>query len=311
MENLFISFFVQHYFSVFMSLPYFAALALFGVLLVLRRAALFGMALSQAAQVSFILGVGWHFAGHEDTFSFINRTENIVQDLYHLDLYVFPLTFLLLVPFLILARKPLRSLESGLILTLILFINLLPIANRFVGGTERTLLSVYFSDILYTPPDVFGHYLPYVIFTVLCLLFFQRVFVIAGYDPVQAKLNGIKPTQANLIFYFLAGMAIAAAVRVVGIYLTMTALVAPAMGALLLGNSLWSVFLLSSLLAIMSAIVGFSFAFMLPDYPSEPLIVVAFAFLTAILWLARKFWRQFHLRISIDKPRQKKAASTS
>ncbi|MCS6984099.1 MAG: metal ABC transporter permease [Leptospiraceae bacterium] len=275
--------------SVLLSLPYFLFLAYLGIFLVLRRSTLFAMVLTQAAQLSFILGVGWHFAGHTDAFEFINKHRyDLSEELQHLDLYVFPLTFLFLLPFLYLASKVSKIRESALMLTFLFFTGILPIANRFVGGSEKTLMSLYFSDLLYTSPNLFWHYLPHIFIITLLLILTYPSHFLAALDPIEAQLLGLKPELANIVFYLLVGLGISISVRVLGTYLTMAALLFAPLSALHFATSMRNLVILTLLITFCFLIAGFSLSFLLPAYPTEAVLIVSFALLSAMAHLVAR-----------------------
>lgn len=295
-ENLteFWLYFKVHGVTILLSLPYFLFLSFLGVFLVLRRSTLYGLVLSQAAQVSFILGVGWHFKSHGDAFQLIQQTGfHIDENLLHLDLYVFPLTLIFLLPFVYFSSKLSKIRESSLLLALLFFANLLPIANRWVGGSEKTLLSLYFSELLYTSSKIFLHYLPHLLLVFVLFLFSYKGQFLAGFDFTQAELLGIKANWANGFFYFLVGMGISISLRVLGIYLTMAALIAPAVAALAWANSLNSLYRFTFIFLLLSIILGFTVAFFFPAYPTEAILVVSFVILSSLAYLTKRWLNYF------------------
>lgn len=267
------------------SLFYFAFVAVIGLLLVLRRASLFGLVLSQAAQFSFFLGAALHWGSHDDVYSLVNKqtTADFAHSLAHLDLFIFPVTFLVLTPLILLVTNGLRNVESLLAAVLVFFTGLIPLSNALTGGSDALLLKAYFTEILYTPPEHFSHYLLYVAAILLFLLVYFRRFVLAGFDPIQAQLNEIAPRLTNILFYYLAGLALAIAVRILGVYVTMAAMLVPGLLALRIFRGLNSVVLATVLFSLAFTLTGFLTSFIFDQLPAEPVLIASFCIFALIV----------------------------
>jgi ABC-type Mn2+/Zn2+ transport system permease subunit len=272
-------YFLQYQGVISLSLLYFAATAYVGLLLILRRASLFGMVLSQVAQVSFLLGLATAaaFRGHEHVFAMINRSATPAGSDWHfleIDAFVSPITLLLLIPFVYAAVKGIRNKETLLVLGLLFFLAAYPLINKMSGGGDAVLAKAYFTEILYTPPAMFVHYLPVVVFLVGALIALHRRMLLSGFDPVQARLMGLNPILYDTIFYFVAGLVLSVAVRILGAYVSMAALIVPAFLALHTQRLMVSVVVATLAYAVALPVTGFVVAFGFDGWSTEPIVTV-------------------------------------
>ncbi|MFW7379314.1 MAG: metal ABC transporter permease [Oligoflexus sp.] len=268
----------QYSSQILYSLFYFAFVAVIGLFLVLRRSSFFGLVLSQAAQFSFFLGAALHWGSHEDAYSLVNKqtTSDFAHSLSHLDIFTFPVTFLVMTPLILAVTKGIRNSESILAAALVFFAGLIPLMNAWLGGSDAILVKAYFTEILYTPVEHFSHYLLYTLAVLLVLLVFFRRFFLAGFDPTQAFLHGIYPRLTNILFFYTAGVALAIAVRILGVYVTMAAMLVPGLLALQLFKGLNSVVFSTVLFAIAFTLTGFTVSFLFDHLPAEPLLITSF-----------------------------------
>jgi len=291
-----ISYYSSEYFlQISYSLFYFAFVAVIGLLLILRRASLFGLVLSQSAQFSFFLGAALFLGFQSDVYNLVNMqtTSDFSHSLHHLDSYVFPVTLLVITPLIFLVTSELRNVESLLAAVLIFFAGLIPLTNAISSGNDGLLIKAYFTEILYTQPDHFAHYLWYAGIILVILVIYFRRFILAGFDTTQAKLNGVSPRLTNVLFYFLAGLALAITVRVLGVYVTMAAVLVPGLVALQLFSKFPAVILSTILFSLAFTITGFLTSFIFDSLPAEPVIITSFCLFASIIALIHKVYRTF------------------
>lgn len=278
MEKI-LAYIFQYKAAVSLSLVYFAVTAFVGLFLILRRASLFGLVLSQVAQVSFLLGLATAagFGDHEHVYAMINRSGAAPGNDWHfleIDAYVVPLTLLLLLPFVFSAVRGVRNKETLLVLGLLFFLSAYPLINKAFGGTDVVLAKAYFTEILYTPPAMFVHYLPVIFLLLGLLLLLQRRILLSGFDPVQARLTGINPAVYDAIFYFLAGLILSVSVRILGAYVSVAALIVPGYVALALFRLMRHVIVATVCVAVLLPASGFVVAFRFDNWSTEPLLTV-------------------------------------
>jgi ABC-type Mn2+/Zn2+ transport system permease subunit len=294
-----LSYLVQYKIAVGLSLMYFAAIGYVGLFLILRRASLFGFVLSQVAQVSFLLGlaVAAQSKGHEHVYAMINRSGATGGDWHFLeiDVFVIPITLMILAPFVFFAIRGTRNKETLLVLGLLLFFAAYPLINKGFGGSDALLAKAYFTEILYTPPAMFLHYLPSLLPLVFLLLVFRRQFLLSGFDPIQAQLSGVNPKFFSALFFFLAGFILSFAVRILGIYVSMAALIVPGYVALLMTRRMNHVIFTTLLLSISLPLGGFVFSFRFDYWSTEPLLTVFIILSGGSILLIQKILSRFRL----------------
>lgn len=296
MEKI-IAYFQQYGTTVALSHIYFVLTAYVGLFLILRRASLYGFVLSQVAQVSFLLGlaIAAGFGDHEHVYAMINRSGARASDDWHfleIDAFVIPLTLLLMAPFVVYAIRGVRNKETLLVCGLLFFLAAYPLINKAFGGTDVVLVKAYFTEILYTPVAMFVHYLPFGGALLLLLIILQRRLFLSAFDPVQARLLGLNPQLYDSFFYFTAGLMLSIAVRILGAYVAMAALVVPAYAALAVFRRMKHVVAGTVALAILLPFSGFVLAFRFDDWPTEPLLtaywVAAGLAIPVIYWLVKR-----------------------
>jgi ABC-type Mn2+/Zn2+ transport system permease subunit len=139
-------------------------------------------------------------------------------------------------------------------------------------------------DILFVTPDLF--YLmagTFVIVMSAYVLFFKE-FAYVAFDPETAATQGFRSKAWELVFYLLAGVAIAVATHMVGDLLVFGFLVLPPVAAMLLVRSVKAIILLSVVIGVVSPVIGLILAFQL-DVPSSPAIVAVSFLILAFAWL--------------------------
>ena len=125
-----LSLYLSHYgVQAGLSLIYIAVLSLTGFSLTLRRSGLYGLILASVAQFAFILALFLHLGGHGTALDLVSRT---VEDLHHLDLYIFALTMALALPFIFLLSRGISHSETALALILVFFMGITPLANALM-----------------------------------------------------------------------------------------------------------------------------------------------------------------------------------
>ncbi len=285
----------QYGVQIALSIPYFALASFVGLFLVLRRASLFGLVLSASAQLAFIIGMALHLVSHESTQALVlmQNADALVADLLHMDLYLFPLLALIVLPLVVFMSRGMLNTESVLAILFIFLLGLVPLVNKLAGGSDLLLLKAYFTEILYTPKKVFIHYLLHLGTLTIALVFLYRKIFITGFDPVQAQLLGVKVEAVNILFYVCAGFIIALCVRMLGIYVAMMVLISPAVIALIAFRTMKMVIIGTIAFSVLFALSGFALSFTFDSLPAEPTIIVVFGFASFGVWGGKKIFSLF------------------
>ncbi len=120
-----------------------------------------------------------------------------------------------------------------------------------------------------------------VAFAVVLLLLFKSL-VFTTFDVEVARVHGVRTGAMELTFSLITAAVVVASVRVLGVLLIAAAVVIPGATARLLTRSVGAMLAVSTLLGVVSAVVGLYLSFHL-DVPSGPSIVLTGALVFAVV----------------------------
>ncbi len=157
----------------------------------------------------------------------------------------------------------------------------------FFHGYSGTILSYLFGNVLTVTSNdmVFTLVTGLVILTILYL--FAEQFKMITFDRQMAVISGIPVRLFNLLFLAILSITIVISIQVIGVILISALLVTPAATALLLVNEFRKVVVLSSLIAVLSGVMGIWLSYVL-DIPSGATIVILLTLVFLIVWLIRR-----------------------
>ncbi len=280
-----------------LSLIYFAVIAFFGLLLILRRASLFGLVITKLAQFGFVLGFSIFSLSHHNAFDLINKTTHgeLSQQLFELDIIVLPIVLgLIALGLFFINRINQRkgNLEAIFAIVFVLLTGLIHLSHQAFGHTDLIIQKTYFTEILYTPHEIFVHYLGHVGLAVLLLIIFYRPIFIVGFDKSQAHVLGLNFNLHEFIFYFLTGIIVAVCLRLMGLYISMAALLVPGLLCMHVFRSWRMVLVITPALGVLMAASGFLVSFTFDKMSAEPLILANYAFWSIALVVGAKVLRK-------------------
>jgi zinc transport system permease protein len=142
------------------------------------------------------------------------------------------------------------------------------------GGFNVDLFSYLFGNILSISKVEVIASIALSLVVLLTILFFYHEYFSATFDEEFAKVSGINTKKINYILVLLTGITVVLAMRVVGIMLTSSLLILPAVTALQIAKSFKTTMIISSLIAISSVFVGIYISFIL-NLPTGATIVMA------------------------------------
>jgi zinc transport system permease protein len=142
------------------------------------------------------------------------------------------------------------------------------------GGFNVDLFSYLFGNILSISKVEVIASIALSLVVLLTILFFYHEYFSATFDEEFAKVSGINTKKINSILVLLTGITVVLAMRVVGIMLTSSLLILPAVTALQIAKSFKTTMIISSLIAISSVVVGIYISFIL-NLPTGATIVMA------------------------------------
>lgn len=121
-------------------------------------------------------------------------------------------------------------------------------------------------------------------------LAFYKEFLYLSFDPGMAATQGYRAGFWNLAFYGLLGLAIALAIKAIGVLLMFAFLVIPAALGLILVSRMGGVFAIATASAALAVFLGIWLSYRF-DYPSGPMIVAVMGGLLALAGIARTAFR--------------------
>ncbi|MEW6215252.1 MAG: metal ABC transporter permease [Nitrospirota bacterium] len=153
------------------------------------------------------------------------------------------------------------------------------------GGFNVDLLSFLFGNILaISKAEVFVSIALSIVVLLIISFFYNEHFSIT-FDEEFAKVSGIKTKKINSILVLLTGLTVVLTMRVVGIMLTSALLILPAVTALQIARSFKNTMAISSIVAILSVIMGIYISFIINLPTGATIVMINFIFfLTAFLY---------------------------
>ena len=118
------------------------------------------------------------------------------------------------------------------------------------------------------------------------LLAFFKEFLYVAFDLRMAATQGVRAGRWGFGFYLLLGLAIALAIKAIGVLLMFAFLVVPACVGLLAARRLAGVFAVAAAAAAVAVFLGIWLSY-LWDFPTAPMIVAVLGGLLALAALAR------------------------
>ncbi|MFT4013615.1 MAG: metal ABC transporter permease [Paracoccus sp. (in: a-proteobacteria)] len=117
------------------------------------------------------------------------------------------------------------------------------------------------------------------------LLLKWRDIALAGFDPVQARVSGLRVRLLDYAFLATIAATVVAMLSAVGIILSVAMMIAPGAIAFLLSRRLPVMLALAVAIAAISGVLGLLISFWLDSAPAPTIVLVlSFQFLAAFLW---------------------------
>lgn len=122
------------------------------------------------------------------------------------------------------------------------------------------------------------------------LFTFHRQLVYTTFDPVGAKVVGIRTGLVEYVLLALLALVIVIGIQAAGIVLVMAMLITPAATAYLIARRFVGVMVLGAVLGAVSAVTGLYLSFHV-DLPSGPAMALVATGMFAVAALAKQEWR--------------------
>lgn len=126
------------------------------------------------------------------------------------------------------------------------------------------------------------------VFLIVLNMGFLRKFLFVSFDRETARAVGMPATFYDSLLYVSLGIAISVSMRTCGVLFVFGSLVIPPMAGLLFCRRVWKVFLVSVLVAVISAPVGLVASYYM-DLPTAPAIICVEAGILILMFLLRRF----------------------
>jgi len=118
------------------------------------------------------------------------------------------------------------------------------------------------------------------------VIFFYKELLFTAYDPTMAAASGVPVAAIEYGLLILIGLAVAIALKVMGIVLVLAMLVAPAASAQLLTRRLPAMMIVAVVIGVFSSIVGLYIAWYFDASASASIVLSATAAFIIIAVLA-------------------------
>ncbi len=123
----------------------------------------------------------------------------------------------------------------------------------------------------------------------LSVALFYRYLFATTFQPIIAKTMGISVQVVHYFMMFLLALSVVASLQIVGVILVVAMLITPPSTALLLSDRLQQVILLSALIGLTAAILGFLLSYLFNAPPGPAMTVTATLFyILAVLFAPKK-----------------------
>lgn len=156
-------------------------------------------------------------------------------------------------------------------------------------GYNVDLMSYLFGSILAVDTsDIY--FMVALLFTIMVIIvLFYRDILAVSYDREYASLRGIRVKTFYTLILILSALSVVVAIKVVGLILVIALFTIPVYMAQKLSSSLWSMMIVSSLIALVSSLIGLflSYSFNLTSGASI-ILVNAFIFILFLLFFHKR-----------------------
>lgn len=121
----------------------------------------------------------------------------------------------------------------------------------------------------------------------ICIAVFYKELLVTSFDPGHATVIGLSPEIVRYGLLFLIALTVVAGIQTVGVVLVLALLVTPAAVASLVTRKLSKIIVVSEIVAIVSAVVGFYASYYL-DIASGASIVLVLSVVFAVVYVVRR-----------------------
>ena len=194
----------------------------------------------------------------------------------------------------------------GIVYTAMFAIGVILITSINQEGVHFDLEDFLIGNVLGVSDEDIFLMLFVLIYVIISVVLFYRYLFVSTFQPVIAETMGISVQVLHYFLMLLLSFTVVAALRAVGMILTVAMLITPAASALLLSERLHKVLYLSAAIGLGSAVSGLMLAIIFNAPPGPMMVVVCtLVYLLAILFAPKRglifrYWRRLKLQRRIQ-----------
>ena len=125
------------------------------------------------------------------------------------------------------------------------------------------------------------------IIVVITSLILYKQFLFISFDPIGARVSGLKVNLLDNVFLIVLSLAIIGALQSVGIILVLSMLITPAAAAKLIMKTFVGSMIAGSIFGIMASVIGLYLSYYL-NFPSGPSMALTAVSIFAIVWILKQ-----------------------
>lgn len=251
-----------------------ALIASFGIIIVLRRMAFFGVTLSQVVTSSVAVSLFFGIQG---------------------ELFVILLSCLFLIPLLVLYQSENTGGDTILGILFVSFTAISQLLLSLGGNVKNNLMSAYFGDILTSQVKLNFTSITILLLAILVFILIYPRILFLSFDENEFRVRKFSPKATELAFYILMTVTISVCVNLLGSFYSIAHLLIPVYIAFPFARSMGFLFLFSITFSLIATLIGFSISLIPVQFrgeeiyfPTSSTIVVTMAVLGLIVLLVKK-----------------------
>ncbi len=248
------------------------ATSILGVFVTLRKTIFLGITLSQAITVSVII--------------------SFLLDL-HYEAFVHILSIIIFLPLYWLHTK-VQFKESLLAGGFVFYTATGQILSSIGANIQNHIIVAYFGNILFISSDEWMHIIFPLLSVVVLLLVFYKKIIAVSYDKDYAKIIKLPVFLTEIIYFIILSAVLTISIYFMGSFYTIAHMVIPALVGLQFARSMYSCFILSGIISILSTFSGFIISLIKIEIqgvslqlPTSSTIVLVMAFFMILLFFKK------------------------
>lgn len=154
-------------------------------------------------------------------------------------------------------------------------------------NSTTDLYHILFGNLLAVTHTTFWSTVVVGLIVMILIITFYRPLMISTFDPIFSRMSGLNTTFLHYFVMLLLSLVTIASIQTVGIILVVALLITPASAAFLIAKKLHTMMIISSLISVISSIVGMYFSYIY-NIPSGATIVLCAFIIYIIIFTCNK-----------------------